>query len=206
MICTEISMKDKNHWVFDMDGTLTLAVHDFEVIRAELGLAPGTLILEALAAMPEDEARQMDKKLYELELDLAKEATAQPGAHQLLETLSGQGKQLGVLTRNSEPLAHVTLQAAGLDHFFAGECVVGRERCAPKPDPAGIHLLLEYWNAEPQDAIVIGDYLFDLQVGRNAGATTIHFDTSGQFSWPELTDVKVTTLDELSQHLLGIEA
>ncbi|HCR31850.1 MAG TPA: HAD family hydrolase, partial [Stenotrophomonas sp.] len=28
------------HWVFDMDGTLTVAMHDFERIKRELGIPP----------------------------------------------------------------------------------------------------------------------------------------------------------------------
>ena len=37
-------------WIFDLDGTLTVAAHDFDAIRAELGLPQGRPILEALLA------------------------------------------------------------------------------------------------------------------------------------------------------------
>ena len=41
-----MTLKDVKHWVFDMDGTLTVAVHDFALIRRELdGLGlPYTLV------------------------------------------------------------------------------------------------------------------------------------------------------------------
>ena len=39
------------HWIFDMDGTLTIGVHDFDMMRSELGLAPDQGILEAVQAM-----------------------------------------------------------------------------------------------------------------------------------------------------------
>ena len=40
-----MNLKDIRHWVFDMDGTLTVAVHDFAEIRRALGAA-----LDALAS------------------------------------------------------------------------------------------------------------------------------------------------------------
>jgi len=42
------------HWIFDMDGTLTLAVHDFDEIRKSLGIVEGKPILEAISEMTPD--------------------------------------------------------------------------------------------------------------------------------------------------------
>jgi phosphoglycolate phosphatase-like HAD superfamily hydrolase len=33
-----MSLSDIEHWVFDMDGTLTIAVHDFAAIREALSI------------------------------------------------------------------------------------------------------------------------------------------------------------------------
>ena len=44
------------HWVFDMDGTLTEPVHDFELIRRELQIPSGADILEHLASLPTRQA------------------------------------------------------------------------------------------------------------------------------------------------------
>jgi len=44
---------------------------------------------------------------------------------------------------------------------------------------------------------MVGDYVFDLQAGKNAGVATVHFDTDGQYPWPELTDFKVEKLSQL---------
>ncbi len=35
-----MSLSDVKHWVFDMDGTLTVAVHDFAAIRVALAIPP----------------------------------------------------------------------------------------------------------------------------------------------------------------------
>ncbi len=44
-------LRQRDCWIFDMDGTLTIANHDFEAIRAELDLPPDRPILEALAEL-----------------------------------------------------------------------------------------------------------------------------------------------------------
>ena len=52
-------LRRRRHWIFDMDGTLTVSAHDFEHMRRELGLAPEVPILEALQAMTQIEAAPM---------------------------------------------------------------------------------------------------------------------------------------------------
>lgn len=184
-----------------MDGTLTHAVHDFEEMRMALGLPPGQPILESIAARSPEEAEKLHRHLYEIEHLLATNAIAQPGARSLLSRLQLDGRRIGILTRNSEALAHITLQAAGLSEFFEDAFIIGRERCAPKPDPAGINLLMELWSSTPDDTVMIGDYLFDLQAGRSAGTMTIHFDSQGSFQWPEESDLNVCDLEKLATHL-----
>ena len=51
-----MSLGDVKHWVFDMDGTLTVAVHDFAAIRVALQIPPEDDILTHLAALPADVA------------------------------------------------------------------------------------------------------------------------------------------------------
>ena len=47
----------------------------------------------------------------------------------------------------------------------------------------------------------MGDYLYDLQVGRAAKIATVHVDPSGSFAWPELADIIVCSLNELTEML-----
>lgn len=180
-----------------MDGTLTYGIHDFDAIRSQLGLPEGKPILEALATLPDAEAQPLHRKLDEIELEIAHQSTAAPGAAALLEKLTANGCQLGILTRNNAPNISATLQAAGLAHFFAAHTLVSRDCAAPKPNPDGIHLLLERWGARAETAVMVGDHLFDLDTGRNAGTATIHVDRSGVFPHQQQADLSVQELDEL---------
>ena len=63
----------RRYWIFDMDGTLTFGIHDFDAIRAELDLPPDVGILESLDAMEEQAAAPLRARLMEIERELARE-------------------------------------------------------------------------------------------------------------------------------------
>jgi len=195
------SLVQRPFWIFDLDGTLTVAAHDFDAIRAELGLTPGRPILEALEMLPPAEAAPLWKRLDELELEIAGRAQPSPGAAELLEALGRRGTRLGILTRNSAQSARVTLEAAGLGEFFADQDLIAREHAPPKPRPDGILRLLRQWNARPESALIVGDYRFDLEAGRAAGIATIYFDDSASHAFAEQADLHVTRLEQLTRAL-----
>ena len=195
-------LKHRNHWIFDLDGTLTVSAHDFEHIRRELGLAPETPILEALHAMPAEQAAPLWETLNELEFYYAGKASVMQGAAELLQKLHENGRQLAILTRNTMPVVKQTLHACRLEHFFPLEHILDRDACIPKPSPDGVRRLLEFWRADADDSVMVGDYLYDLEAGKGAGVATIHVDTRrGDFDWSEYTDIRVEGLGEIIDYL-----
>ena len=190
------------HWIFDLDGTLTEAVHDFPAIARALGLPDTQPILESLAMLPESQATPIHRRLDEIELAIARRARPAPGAGVLLGLLRRRGVRLGIVTRNTRVTARATLAVSDLDRHFLDEDIIGRQDAAPKPDPGGIERLLEIWGAEPGDAVMVGDYLFDLQAGRAAGVSTVYVDPTGGFPWRDHADAHVTSLVELAELVL----
>jgi HAD superfamily hydrolase (TIGR01549 family) len=186
-----------SHWVFDLDGTLTVAVHDFAAIRRELEIPEGYDILGHLTSLPPHHAQPLHDRLQEIELELAGLTRAASGALELLEHLQASGAQRGILTRNTRENALRTLDLVGLGGFFHPDHVLGRDEALPKPDPDGIHRLARIWETGPETTVMVGDYQYDLQAGRSAGAMTVHVDASRSFRWPELADVSVGSLNEL---------
>ncbi|WP_298608396.1 HAD family hydrolase [uncultured Thiothrix sp.] len=187
----------RKFWIFDMDGTLTLSKHDFSAIRRALGLPPDQTILESLAALPPETAAPLYERLQAIELEIAKRSEAAEGAQKLLSYLRAQGARVGVLTRNSALNTQVTLAAAGLDQHFTAADLISRDCAPPKPHPAGIHRLLAQWQAEPHEAVMVGDFVYDLQAGRAAGTTTLYIDPSAAFPAREHADWCVASLAEL---------
>jgi HAD superfamily hydrolase (TIGR01509 family) len=198
-----MNLRKCDYWVFDLDGTLTVAIHDFDAIRATLGLPPGQPILEAIAALPMEQANALSRRLDEIESEMASQAIPHPSAKQLLDRLQQRGARLGILTRGNESNACETLRVCGLLGFFEPTCILGRGAAAPKPDPGGVHQLLAYWGVGPSAAVVVGDHLFDLMAGHRAGTTTIYVGTDGDGQCMEYADARVQDLGELLTLAVG---
>ena len=193
--------KNRNCWVFDLDGTLTTPVHDFAYIRNELEIPDGSDILGHLDTLLPEEADLRHRRLYDIEHELACRAEAAPGVADLLALLDSLGVRMGILTRNSREIALLTLEAIGARRYFEDSYVLGRGEVTPKPDPAGILHLLEQWQAEASNVVMVGDYLFDLQAGKAAGAITIHMARPDGQRWPDYSDIMIDSLAELAEML-----
>ncbi|POF91913.1 HAD family hydrolase [Pseudomonas putida] len=182
-----MSLGEVRNWVFDMDGTLTVAVHDFAAIRVALDIPAEHDILTHLAALPAAEAAAKHAWLLEHERDLATASTAATGAVELVRELAERGCRLGILTRNARELAHVTLEAIGLADCFPVEHILGRDEAAPKPSPDGLLKIASAWGVTPSELVMVGDYRFDLDCGRAAGARTVLVNLPDN-PCPELVD------------------
>ena len=193
------------HWVFDMDGTLTVAVHDFSAIRRALEIPPQDDILAHLAALPAELAVAKHAWLLAHEQTLAQAARPAPGAVALVRTLHARGYRLGILTRNARPLALITLEAIGLLDCFVVHDVLGRDEAPPKPQPVGLLQLGARWTVVPGALVMVGDFVHDLSCARAAGARSVLVNRP-ENPWPELTDHYARDCAELQRMLEGQQA
>lgn len=196
-----VDLNRRSRWIFDLDGTLTQPQHDFDAIRLALGIPAGRPILEYLSALPASESAPLYFRLDAIEDALAETAKPQPGCARLLHHLADRGVALGILTRNSRSNAQRCLEILGVRDLFEAACILGRDEAPPKPHPGGIQTLLEQWRCGPDDAVMVGDFRFDLEAGRAAGVLTVLLDSAATFPWPELTDLGVSSLDDIIGHL-----
>ena len=190
------------HWVFDMDGTLTVAVHDFQHIRRILEIPESADILGHLASLPTLERQQKHAWLLEHERELALNSQPAPGAIELIEHLHNEQRQLAILTRNARELALLTLGAIGLRDYFSDEHILGREQAIPKPDPDGLLKIAQSWQVHPQHMIMVGDFQMDLKTAQAAGAYAVQVNTADNL-WPELTDFHATNCQALLKAVTG---
>ena len=161
--------------IFDLDGTLVDTALDFEQMRVEMGIAVGQALLEAIAAMPDDRAAACWAILAKHEWAGVERAQSMPGANDFVRMLIQREVRTAVLTRNRREIALATLKRCGFE--FAD--VLGREEAPAKPDPAAIHQLCRQWQLPPGDVVMVGDYRFDIEAGRRAGARTVLY-TAGE--------------------------
>lgn len=157
--------------IFDLDGTLVDSALDFDLMRREMQLAPGQPLLETLATLSEERARECRQILERHERAGADRATAIPGVEDLLAELKSRQIRTGVFTRNARRLALATLDRLGL-HL---DVVIAREDAPPKPDPTGIWKVCAAWEIDRREAAMVGDYAFDIEAGIRAGVWTVLF-------------------------------
>jgi phosphoglycolate phosphatase len=84
-----------------------------------------------------------------------------------LRALAG-GHALALLTNKSEDSARKVLAHCELDGFFP-HAVFGDGAFARKPDPAGLHWLMEWHGATSERTILVGDSDVDVATARNGG-------------------------------------
>ena len=193
----------RDHWIFDMDGTLTVPVHNFADFKRRMGLAVDRSIHDGMDSLDASSARRVHRELVAWERELAPQSRAQPDAVTLLTELKQRGVRMGILTRNSRDNIDATLTAAGLGHFFDPQDSLGREDATPKPSGDGIERLLARWGADAEDAVMVGDHVDDVRAGRAAGCVTVLVERRGASGWDNEADVVVSCLTGLLEGSIG---
>ncbi len=186
--------------IFDLDGTITQPLLDFDVIRREIGLAPDAgPILEALEGADPVIRLRAGQVLAIHEERAINLSVLNPGARETLLALRQREIKIGILTRNLRENA----LAVARKHDLMFDQVLGREDGPIKPSAFGVLRLCELFGIQPSEALMVGDYLFDIQSGNAAGAVSVllaNHKKAREFSCH--ADV---TIDKLPQILQIIE-
>jgi HAD superfamily hydrolase (TIGR01509 family) len=156
--------------IFDLDGTITQPYFDFDAIREEIGLAKDSgPVLESMEKMTAQQRQDAEKILYYHEQKAVTESKLNANAKQTLSTLRTAGIHIGVLTRNRRSNA----LAIARKHKLKFDTVIGREDGPVKPDAFGVLRICEQFGVEPDETMLVGDYLFDLLCAKAAGAVAV---------------------------------
>jgi HAD superfamily hydrolase (TIGR01509 family) len=161
--------------IFDMDGTLTEPVLDFDAIRAEIGIPEGVPILEHLTAVGEAERARAEAIMLRHEREAIARATLADGCADLLGRLRGMEIPMSILTRNVREVVETFARMFA----FEFHAVYTREDGPPKPSPHGALLLCEAMGVDPAATLAVGDYKYDVIAGRDAGCRTVLVDRDG---------------------------
>ena len=155
--------------IFDLDGTLVESGLDFELMRSEMRLPSGVPLLETIAELPDADQRRCHEILHQHELAGAARAELMPGVGRFLGQLAERGLRRAIITRNSRSLTGPLLTRLGLDF----DPVITRDDGPIKPDPASIWEICRIWGTASSRVVMLGDYRFDLEAGRRAGAKSV---------------------------------
>ncbi len=198
--------------IFDFDNTLIDSSIDFAALRGDLVnllAGRGTLPIprEALLRLP---IRDIVEHCGDASPDLVtlawstierheaeglRGAAAVPHAHQVLEALAETGAIVALLTNNTGEATRRSLEELGLAGLIS--IVVTRDDVpALKPDPAGVHLILD--RAAPvRSAYLVGDSWIDGLAAQGAGIPFIGYgprraeaEARGVVPWAWISDLR----------------
>ena len=179
--------------LFDFDGTLAdtsegivrctqatlqemgLPASTPERIRATIGLPLGQCFSDGTDTPPErvDEACLTYRRLFnEIAIPCT---TLFDGVVETVTALHARGLRLAICTSRSSPSLQELLRVHGLGGLFStwtSNDDVLQGRALPKPAPDLALLLLERLGARAGESLVVGDTVFDLEMGRRAGCRT----------------------------------
>lgn len=154
--------------IFDLDNTLVDSDLDFAAIKAEIGSSEP--ILEYRAKCGAEERRRVDAILSRHEERAARSCPMSAGAEELLQFLAAKGVKTALLTRNSSASVKTVLGRHGMKF----DCVVSRDDAMePKPSPEPVLHICAKLGVAPGEALMVGDFLYDVQCGQDAGARTM---------------------------------
>jgi len=181
--------------IFDLDGTVTEPYLNFDKMREEIGLAPNAgPLLEEMEKMSPAQREKADAILYKHEQDAIEHSTLNKGAAETFAKLAEMKIPVGILTRNTRANA----SAVAKKHNLNFDAIADRDDKPVKPHPYGVQKLCRHFNVEPAETLVIGDYLFDLQSAKAAGAIAVlmknsekseQFISAADFTIDNLTEI-----------------
>ena len=191
--------------IFDLDGTLADSQLDFAAMRREMELPADMPILEALVRLPPAQAERCEQILHRHELAGAERATVLPGALEMLGILKDHAIHTAIATRNSRQITDITLQRLSLPF----ELSFTRDDGPIKPDPWAILQACDRWRIPPREAVMIGDYRFDIECGRAAGCHTVlltHPDEPANYANTEQADLLLRSLADYELLLAWLDS
>jgi pyrophosphatase PpaX len=173
--------------LFDLDGTLvdsgaiilasfkhaarTVLARDVEEEQIA-ALVGGSNLHDQMRVLSPAHVDELVRVYREHNRPLHDELQAFEGVEELMETLSEQGRKLGIVTAKGRQTVDLAFGVLSLERYF--DAVVTADMTdRHKPDPAPVLKALELLESEPADAAFVGDSPYDIAAGKAAGVFTV---------------------------------
>lgn len=179
---------------FDLDGTLAETQVRFAPYRERIGCSQPD-VLQYINGLDEIQRQRHRRVLEDYEDCILEDCTAPPGIHDLLAFLDERGIRTGIVTRASGHHARQVTEKLDIPI----DVIVGREDAPPKPSGAPLKLLAGRLGVSPQEMLFVGDFLWDLMAGRNAGTPTVLLLNQHNRQEDEYRDMADYTIESLAE-------
>jgi pyrophosphatase PpaX len=173
--------------LFDLDGTLvdsgaiilasfkhaarTVLARDVEEEQIA-ALVGGSNLHDQMRVLSPAHVDELVRVYREHNRPLHDELEAFDGVEELMETLSEQGRKLGIVTAKGRQTVDLAFAVLSLERYF--DAVVTADMTdRHKPDPDPVLKALELLETEPAEAAFVGDSPYDIAAGKAAGVFTV---------------------------------
>jgi len=186
--------------IFDMDGTITAPVFDFVGMKTEANVGDHD-VLEYFLRATGAERERVQGVMQKYEDAAAAKAKLNRGARTVLNALAKRRIPMALLTRNSRRSVEEVCRK--LDLRF--DVVITREDGPHKPAPHSILQIAQRWDMSPDEVLMVGDYKWDVQCAKNAGAPCVVLINGGDVpDWAREADYIVTKLTGVIEIVEGL--
>jgi HAD superfamily hydrolase (TIGR01549 family) len=187
--------------IFDMDGTLTVPLLDFKRMRLDLGITDDKEdIAEVIESWPEPRRTQGWQMIEKHEKEASVFNQLQPDALEVISRFASGNIKLAIITRNTLESVQKLLETK-LDVTF--DPILTREFPHMKPSPEPVRHILEQWNMAPDECLMVGDYIHDIQSANAAGAVSCYYKNPQGGAYESDADFTVKSYKELEQLVFG---
>lgn len=144
----------------------------------------------------------VNDKMVEVEIQAAAKARAVSGVETVLSFCKEKGIKQILCTYNTHRVAELTLKNAQIRDYI--DEIYGRDDVVKsKPDIEHLKPAINKYHIAPEEAIMIGDYETDIQLGKAFGCLTIGVITEHSLNAIDNADIKIMQ-DNFSNELMEI--
>lgn len=177
--------------LFDLDGTLVDSLDDLAdavnymrsqfgmtalnttEVRRMIGKGSRHLVQQALGSDSDNDIRR-GLQFFEgfNSAHIADKSRLYPGILEVLTQLDEQDIPLAIVSNKNESLSRLILESLGIDGYFrsisGGDTYPER-----KPSPLPLMRVIQELGVKPEETVMVGDSINDIEAGRQAGIATI---------------------------------
>ncbi|HOV80832.1 MAG TPA: HAD-IA family hydrolase [Bacillota bacterium] len=172
--------------LFDLDGTLAdslpLIIRTYRKVFDEMNLPWGNgdvikmigLPLKTICRRFAGEKQDLFEDLYQLYYHRDHDLYIRlfPGTAAMLDELKKLGIRLGIVTSKGRPGTLRTVDFTGIGRYM-DVIVTAHDVSKHKPHPEPLQKALNLLGTGPEESVYVGDSIYDIITGRNAGTRTI---------------------------------
>lgn len=203
--------------LFDLDGTLISTNHlimesfkhafktylNIQVAESEIVKFFGEPLERSMGKFGEENSpgllrtfKEFNEKMHD---NLAKEYE---GVEEALLALKHKGIKLGVVTSKRRIMAHRSLKLIRAFHYM-DVIITPEDTGNHKPHPEPVLKACHTLGIKPEESLMVGDSIYDIQCGINAGCSTCAVSYT-EFSIEEINKLKPDYLVDSLLELIGI--